>query len=121
MIFLKLEDLVLHDTDLSGYDSEYNKIDGPGTKRNLSGTMRRQVIANKKKIYAKTKDFMTRIEMSNILKKITKDTLRIEYYDNKEDKLIAINCYCSPPKAEIDYVLNNEIFYKPIEMIFIEL
>lgn len=112
---------MLNDTDFSAYKVEYQKIDGEGTKRNLKGTMRRQVVANKVKLVTKTKELLDANKTSCILEKVTQDTLSIEYWDTKTKTYKTIECYCGTPASEIDILLNDEITYKAMQIDFIEL
>lgn len=121
MKLMKIEELVLYDTDFSSYKIEYNKIDGEGTKRNLAGTMRRQVVANKSKICTATKSLIESDKLRIFLEKVTKDTLVIEYYDTKTKTYKTINCYCGVPAPDIEQILNDEILYKAMNIDFIEL
>lgn len=120
---IKVDELVLYSTDFSAYKVQYQKIDGDGTKRNLQGKMRRQVVANKFKIVTKTKDLMDEEKMSQILEKITRDTFPIEFWNTKTKQYETIDCYCSVPEPEIDLINDDtdEITYKSLAMDFIEL
>lgn len=122
MKLMRIGELVLNDTDFSSYKIEYQKIDGEGTKRNLEGTMRRQVIANKIKLVTKTKELMEPSKMSALLSKITQDTFTIdEYWNSKSNSYQALQCYCGTPSPEIDMIQNDEITYKAMQIDFIEL
>lgn len=120
---IKMDELVLYSTDFSAYKIQYQKIDGDGTKRNLQGTMRRQVVANKIKIVVKTKELMNAEKMSKILEKITRDTFQIEFWNTKTRAYQTIDCYASAPEPEIDLLDDekDEITYKALSMDFIEL
>ena len=122
MKIMRIGELVLNDTDFSVYKTEYQKIDGEGTKRNLQGTMRRQVIANKVKLVTKTKELMSSDKMSALLDIITQDTFTIdEYWNSKTMSYETMQCYCGAPASEIDMLLNDEITYKAMAIDFIEL
>ena len=122
MKLIRIGELVLNDTDFSAYRVEYQKIDGEGTKRNLQGTMRRQVVANKVKLVTKTKELLNPDKLANLLQKITQDTLTVdEYWDSKTKTYKSMQCYCGTPAPEIDMLLNNEITYKSMQIDFIEL
>lgn len=122
MKLMRIGELVLNDTDFSVYKTEYQKIDGEGTKRNLQGTMRRQVIANKIKLVTKTKELLDPEKISAILQKVTQDTLTIdEFLDSKTNSYKSMKCYCSTPISDIDMILNNEVTYKALPIDFIEL
>ncbi len=122
MKLMRIGELVLNDTDFSSYKIEYQKIDGDGTKRNLEGTMRRQVIANKIKLVTKTKELMEPSKMSALLSKITQDTFTIdEYWNSKTNSYQTLQCYCGTPSPEIDMIQNDEITYKAMQIDFIEL
>lgn len=122
MLLMKIGELVLNDTDFASYKTEYQKIDGEGTKRNLRGTMRRQVVANKVKLVTKISDMVTEEKMSEILKKAKQDTLKIDtFYDTETRKYRTMNCYCGTPAPEIDQILNDKIYYKAMTLDFIEL
>ena len=122
MLLMQIGELVLNDTDFSSYKTEYQKIDGEGTKRNLKGTMRRQVVANKVKLVTKISDMVTEEKMSKILKKAKQDTFKIDkFYDTETRAYRTINCYCGTPAPEIDQILNGEISYKAMPLDFIEL
>ena len=73
---------------IKNIDVEYNKIDGEGTKRNLAGTMRRQVIANKVKLTVALVPMLEEDEVQKILTLITNDTATVEYYRNVKGALI---------------------------------
>lgn len=122
MILMQIGNLVLYDTDFSSYKTEYQKIDGEGTKRNLKGTMRRQVIANKTKLITKTKELIDIDKISSILEKVTQDTLHIDkFWDTKTKKYRSMECYCGTPDPEFDMVQNDDITYKAMAIDFIEL
>lgn len=122
MKIMRIGDLVLNDTDFSSYKTEYQKIDGEGTKRNLQGTMRRQVIANKVKLVTKTNELMDPNKMSTLLEKVTQDTFTVdEYWNSKTKSYQTMQCYCGAPASEIDMLLNDEITYKAMAIDFIEL
>lgn len=122
MKLMRIGELVLNDTDFSAYKTEYQKIDGEGTKRNLQGTMRRQVIANKVKLVTKTNELMSSDKMSALLEKVTQDTFTIdEYWNSKTKSYQSMQCYCGVPASEIDMLLNEEITYKAMQVDFIEL
>lgn len=122
MILMKIGDLVLYDTDFSAYKTEYQKIDGEGTKRNLKGTMRRQVVANKIKLVTKTSNFITKERMSDILNKVRQDTFTInKFYDTESRSYKSMDCYCATPAPDIDEIINEEISYKEMSLDFIEL
>lgn len=122
MKLMKIGDLVLNDTDFSSYRTEYQKIDGEGTKRNLKGTMRRQVVANKIKLVTITKELMDSDKMATLLKIITQDTFKIdEFWNTKTKSYQSMKCYCGTPVTEIDMILNDEITYKAMSIDFIEL
>lgn len=122
MKIMRIGELVLNDTDFSVYKTEYQKIDGDGTKRNLQGTMRRQVVANKIKLVTKTKELMEPDKMSALLEKITQDTFTIdEYWNSKTKSYQSMKCYCGAPASEIDMLQNDEITYKAMSIDFIEL
>lgn len=122
MKLMRIGELVLNDTDFSAYKTEYQKIDGDGTKRNLAGTMRRQVVANKVKLVTKTKELMDPNKMSAILNKVTQDTLTIdEYWNSKTNSYQSMQCYCGTPASDIDEIQNDEITYKAMSIDFIEL
>lgn len=122
MKLMRIGDLVLNDTDFSAYKTEYQKIDGEGTKRNLAGTMRRQVVANKIKLIAKTKELIDPDKMSIILDKVTEDTLIIdEFWNTKTKSYQSMKCYCGTPAPEMDMIQNDEITYKAMQIDFIEL
>lgn len=122
MKIMRIGELVLNDTDFSAYKTEYQKIDGEGTKRNLQGTMRRQVIANKVKLVTKTKELMDPDKMSALLEKVTQDTFTIdEYWNSKTKSYQSMQCYCGTPASEFDMLLNDEITYKSMAIDFIEL
>lgn len=122
MLLMQIGELVLNDTDFSSYKTEYQKIDGEGTKRNLKGTMRRQVVANKVKLVTKISDMITEEKMSEILKKVKQDTFKIDrFYDTETRDYRTMNCYCGTPAPEIDQILNDEISYKAMTLDFIEL
>ena len=122
MKLMKIGELVLNDTDFSSYKTEYQKIDGEGTKRNLKGTMRRQVVANKVKLVTKTSNMITKEKLSEILKIVRQDTFKIdEFYDTDSMTYKSMDCYCGTPAPEIDMILNDEISYKEMSLDFIEL
>ena len=122
MILMQIGNLVLNDTDFSAYRTEYQKIDGKGTKRYLKGTMRRQVVANKVKLVTKTKELMDIDKMSEVLEKVTQDTFTIDkYWNTKTKQYETMKCYCGTPAAEIDMLLDDEITYKAMPIDFIEL
>ena len=122
MKIMRIGELVLNDTDFSAYKTEYQKIDGDGTKRNLKGTMRRQVVANKVKLVTKTKELMDVDKMSELLEKVTQDTFIIdEYWNTKTKQYETMECYCGTPASEIDMLLDDEITYKAMPIDFIEL
>lgn len=122
MKLIRIGELVLNDTDLSAYRVEYQKIDGEGTKRNLQGTMRRQVVANKVKLVTKTKELLNPDKLASLLQKVTQDTLTIdEYWDSKSKTYKSMQCYCGVPAPEIDMILNDEITYGAMSVDFIEL
>ena len=122
MKIMRIGELVLNDTDFSVYKTEYQKIDGDGTKRNLQGTMRRQVVANKIKLVTKTKELMEPDKMSTLLEKVTQDTFTIdEYWNSKTKSYQSMKCYCGAPSSEIDMLQNDEITYKAMSIDFIEL
>lgn len=122
MKMMKIGELVLNDTDFSAYRTEYQKIDGDGTKRNLQATMRRQVVGNKIKIVTKTSNFITKEKMSALLKKVRQDTFTIdEFYDSDSMTYQSMECYCGTPAPEIDSIIDEEISYKEMSLDFIEL
>lgn len=122
MKLMRIGELVLNDTDFSSYKIEYQKIDGEGTKRNLQGTMRRQVIADKIKLITKTKELIDSDKISSILSKVTQDTLTIdEFWNTKTKTYQSMKCYCGTPTPEIDLLLNDEITYKAMQIDFIEM
>ncbi|MEG0283056.1 MAG: DUF6711 family protein [Clostridia bacterium] len=121
MQLLNVDGLVLNDSDLSEYKIEYNKIDGDGTKRNLSGTMRRQVVANKIKITIKTRELIESEKIKGLIDKVTKDTLILTFVDTKTNVNKTISCYCNAPSPELDAIIENVLFYKAMSISFIEL
>lgn len=121
MKLIQIGELVLNDTDFSAYKTEYQKIDGEGTKRNLKGKMRRQVVANKVKLVTKTNELLDADKLSNLLEKVTQDTFTIEYWNTKTKIYETMECYCGTPAPEIDMILNDEITYKALPLDFIEL
>ena len=122
MMLIRIGELVLNDTDFSAYKTEYQKIDGEGTKRNLKGTMRRQVVANKVKLVTKTKELMDVNKMAELLNVITQDTFKIdEYWNTKSKTYESMECYCGVPAPDMDMIQDEEITYKSIQMDFIEL
>lgn len=121
-MLIRIGELVLNDTDFSAYKTEYQKIDGEGTKRNLKGTMRRQVVANKVKLVTKTKELMDVNKMAELLNVITQDTFKIdEYWNTKSKTYESMECYCGVPAPDMDMIQDEEITYKSIQMDFIEL
>lgn len=121
MKLMRIGELVLNDTDFSSYKIEYQKIDGEGTKRNLEGTMRRQVIANKVKLVTKTKELNDINKIASILEKVTQDTLTVEFWNTKTKSYQTMQCYCGTPAPEFDMIQNDEITYKAMAIDFIEL
>lgn len=122
MILMQIGELVLYDTDFSAYKTEYQKIDGDGTKRNLQGTMRRQVVANKVKLVTKTKELIDQDKISSILNKVTQDTLYIDKFWNTKTKTYqSMKCYCGAPAPEIEMIEDDIITYKGMSIDFIEL
>lgn len=118
--------LTLYHQDLSKYKNTHQKIDGEGTKRNLAGTMRRQVIANKVKLEFSTKEPMTQNETATILSALKQDTFEIKYHTSLGTQLMAMQVYGGPPTEEIDdiYVKQDgteEVFYKAMQVSIIEL
>lgn len=106
---------------IKNIDVEYNKIDGEGTKRNLAGTMRRQVIANKVKLTVALVPMLEEDEVQKILTLITNDTATVEYLDPKIKGLKTIKAYFSAPKVSTPMqdergLIYNEFSFNIIEM-----
>lgn len=106
---------------IKNIDVEYNKIDGEGTKRNLAGTMRRQVIANKVKLTVALVPMLEEDEVKKILTLITNDTATVEYLDPKIKGLKTIKAYFSAPKVSTPMqdergLIYNEFSFNIIEM-----
>ena len=106
---------------IKNIDVEYNKIDGEGTKRNLAGTMRRQVIANKVKLTVALVPLLEEDEVQKILTLITNDTATVEYLDPKIKGLKTIKAYFSAPKVSTPMqdergLIYNEFSFNIIEM-----
>ena len=106
---------------IKNIDVEYNKIDGEGTKRNLVGTMRRQVIANKVKLTVALVPMLEEDEVQKILTLITNDTATVEYLDPKIKGLKTIKAYFSAPKVSTPMqdergLIYNEFSFNIIEM-----
>lgn len=106
---------------IKNIDVEYNKIDGEGTKRNLAGTMRRQVIANKVKLTVALVPMLEEDEVQKILTLITNDTAMVEYLDPKIKGLKTIKAYFSAPKVSTPMqdergLIYNEFSFNIIEM-----
>ena len=106
---------------IKNIDVEYNKIDGEGTKRNLAGTMRRQVIANKVRLTVALVPMLEEDEVQKILTLITNDTATVEYLDPKIKGLKTIKAYFSAPKVSTPMqdergLIYNEFSFNIIEM-----
>lgn len=118
--------LTLYHQDLSKYKNTHNKIDGDGTKRNLAGTMRRQVIANKFKLEFSTKYPLSESEAKEILKCLRQDTFQVKFHTAISTQLLTMKNYAGPPSEEIDDVYTKadgteEILYKAMPVSIIEL
>lgn len=118
--------LTLYHSDLSKYKNTHNKIDGEGTKRNLAGTMRRQVIADKIRLDFSTKEPITQKEVRNILECLKQDTFEVKYYTALKTEIMNMQVYGGPPSEEIDdvYVKSDgteEVLYKAMAISIIEL
>lgn len=121
MRLLKINNFEFDNGEIKEYKVAYNKIDGDGTKRNLEGTMRRQVIANKAKISVSIIDNMKASRVSEIIKYITLDTASIEFYDPKTNSIKRIDGYMNVPEPSIYAVINGEVRYASFSFNIIEL
>lgn len=118
--------LTLYHRDLSKYKAAHNKIDGEGTKRNLAGTMRRQVIANKVKLEFSTKYPLSEPEAKDILICLKQDTFEVRYHTVLKTELMTMKNYAGVPEEELDDVYekqdgSEEAFYKAMSISIIEL
>lgn len=100
---------------------DYNKIDGDGTKRGLDGNMRRQVVANKLKLGVTITDYLTDVEMKQILDQITKNTASVSFFNPKTNSMDTINAYFNTPSIAPAFVYNNETKYNSFNFNIIEL
>ena len=100
---------------------EYNKIDGEGNKRNLAGTMRRQVIANKVKLTVELVPMLEENEVQTILSLITKDEAKVEYLDPKIKGLKTIKAYFSAPKVSTPMKDERGLIYDEFSFNIIEM
>lgn len=105
---------------IKNIDVEYNKIDGEGTKRNLAGTMRRQVIANKVKLTVALVPMLEEDEVQKILTLITNDTATVEYLDPKIKGLKTIKAYFSAPKVSTPMQDERGLIYNEFSFNIIE-
>lgn len=118
--------LTLYHQDLSKYKNTHQKIDGDGTKRNLAGTMRRQVIANKIRLDFSTKDPLNEVEQREILSALKQDTFEVKYHTSLSTNLLTMKNYAGPPAEEIDDIYvkpdgTEEVYYKAMQVSIIEL
>ena len=121
MELININGLSLGYPTIKSYKVIYEKLDGSGTKRNIYGNMRRQVIANKLKIEADTVDGLTEDEVIPILNEITKDTFSPLIFNPKLNNMQHINCYSSVPEIEFEYLDNGKKKYKSFKIGLIEL
>lgn len=121
LIKLKVDGLIIPSNFIKEYKVAYNKIDGEGTKRNLQGTMRRQVIANKVKLSVTLVENLTIEQTKPIMEKITKDTMSVEYYDIKTGTTKLIDAYINAPEPSIYARLGQSIRLNSLSFNIIEL
>lgn len=119
---LYINNKLMSGNGLLAYKVTSNKIDGEGTKRNLAGTMRRQVIANKIKLEITSKEDLTEDEAQYILKEVRKDSAIVRFLDPKTKSLETIEAYFDSVPAEISYISEDgRIIYKAISFSIIEM
>lgn len=106
---------------LDGYQINYEKIDGSGTKRNIYGTMRRQVIANKIKIELSFVANLTEQELRPILNYLNQDAFEATYWDAKTGSYKTSRFYSSTPELDLEYIKGGSLIYKPFKVRVIEL
>ena len=107
MIYLNIDGLELINEEVNEFKITYNKIDGEGTKRNLQGNMRRQVVANKVKINVII-PLTSQKKMTDILKRITKDTASVTFLDPKTNNKKTIKAYFGAPEVKAyDVILRD--------------
>ncbi len=118
--------LTLYHYNISKYKNTHQKIDGDGTKRNLAGTMRRQVIANKIKLEFSTKEPISEEEVRDILICLKQDVFEVKYHTALKEELMFMKNYAGPPTEEIDDIYvkadgTEEVLYKALPISIIEL
>ena len=120
-IGLRLNNLAINDNEIKSFSIEYNKIDGQGTKRNLEGTMRRQVIANKIKLSVGLVEHLEEDRVKKISAELTKDTSVIEFLDPITGAKTRKNVYFAPLSISMYAVAENKVIYNSFSFDAIEL
>lgn len=103
MVRLKIDEFNFPTEWIKSMKIDYNKIDGEGTKRNLDGNMRRQVVTNKIKIGVFIPENLIDSEIKLILNEITKDTAMVSFYNPKTSMIQTINAYFNTPSISPKY------------------
>lgn len=121
MVSLKIDEFNFPVNWIKSMKIDYNKIDGEGTKRNLDGNMRRQVVTNKIKIGVSIPDYLKDSEIKLILNQITKDTAKVSFYNPKIGQIQTINAYFNTPSISPAFTYNNTTKYNSFDFNIIEL
>lgn len=121
MDLLKLGNLQLLNEEIKKFEVSYNKIDGEGTKRNLAGTMRRQVIAQKIKIEVTLVSMIEPTRLRQIIKELNKNTSTVIYYDEESGTKKTIRAYFNTTKTSLYARLKNKYYYDELSFAVIEL
>lgn len=121
MTLLNIDNIEIDDEYIGAYKVSYNKIDGEGTKRNLNGDMRRQVIANKIKIEISTIENLPSEVMKNILELVTRDTVTCKFYNPKVKNYSTVKAYLNTPEPVLYAKINGDYRYKAMAFNIIEL
>lgn len=121
MVTLKIDEFTFPTEWIKSMKIDYNKIDGEGTKRNLNGNMRRQVVANKIKLGITCVPLLTEDNIKTILGQITKDTARVSFYNPKLGKVQTIRAYFNTPSVSPAFTYNGKTKYNGFDFNIIEL
>jgi 5'-3' exonuclease len=116
--------LKINGTDVSylvkGLKVGYETLVSEDSGRNAAGDTVLDIINKKVKLYVTFRP-MDSTDMAKLLTLIDGYVVDVTYRDSKMNTLETINCYTGTPNAEYYWVHNDHVFYKQMQLNFIEL
>lgn len=98
----------------------YETLVSDNSGRNANGDTVIDVINKKVKLYVTFRP-MDSSEMARLLGSIEDYVVNVTYRDSKSNSNKTISCYTGTPEPDYYFILDNRVFYKEMNLNFIEL